>query len=36
MENIKKSEQITIDYSITEDDPNWNMKCECREKIVGK
>lgn len=36
MKNIKKSEQITIDYSITEDDPNWNMKCKCGEKNCRK
>ena len=29
MRNITKGEQITIDYSITEDDPYWKMECEC-------
>ena len=29
MKNIKKGNEITIDYSITEDDPSWQMKCEC-------
>ncbi len=32
MKNIKKSEQIMIDYSITEDDPNWKMNCKCGQK----
>ncbi|MFH1072932.1 MAG: SET domain-containing protein-lysine N-methyltransferase [Nanoarchaeota archaeon] len=27
--NIKKGEQITIDYSITDDDPSWIMHCKC-------
>jgi len=29
MQNIKKGEEITIDYSITEDDPYWKMTCVC-------
>lgn len=29
MKNIKKGNEITIDYSITEDDPSWKMRCDC-------
>jgi len=29
MKNIKKGEEVTIDYSITEDDPYWEMQCNC-------
>ena len=36
MKDIKKDEQITIDYSITEDDPYWNMKCNCEQKNCRK
>lgn len=36
MKNIRKNEQITIDYSITEDDPYWKMKCNCGQKNCRK
>ena len=36
MRNIKKDEEITIDYSTTEDDPYWKMKCGCEEKNCRK
>jgi len=36
MRNIKKDEEITIDYSITEEDPYWKMKCKCGEKNCRK
>ncbi len=36
MRNIKKDEEITIDYSITEDDPYWKMKCRCGNKNCRK
>ena len=36
MDNIKKGEEITIDYSITEDDPYWKMKCGCSNKDCRK
>ena len=29
MKPIKKDEEVTIDYSITEEDPYWKMKCRC-------
>ena len=29
MNNIKKGSEVTLDYSITEDDPSWEMKCSC-------
>lgn len=32
LRNIKKDEEITIDYSTTESDDLWEMKCKCREK----
>ncbi|MEK6844807.1 MAG: SET domain-containing protein-lysine N-methyltransferase [Nanoarchaeota archaeon] len=36
MKNINKNEEITLDYSITEDDPNWEMKCKCDDKKCRK
>ena len=30
--NILKGEEITIDYSPTEEDPFWKMKCQCHSK----
>lgn len=36
MKNIKRTEQITIDYSITEDDPFWKMRCKCGQKNCRK
>ena len=36
MKNIKKNEEITFNYSITEDDPYWKMKCSCRSKNCRK
>ncbi len=36
MKNIRKNEQITIDYSITEDDPYWKMKCNCEQTNCRK
>lgn len=36
MKNIKKDEEITIDYSITEEDPYWKMKCKCENKNCRK
>ena len=36
MKNIKKGNEITIDYSITEDDPFWQMKCECSHNNCRK
>ena len=36
MKNIKKGEEITIDYSITEEDPYWKMDCNCGEKNCRK
>lgn len=32
LRNIKKGEEITIDYSITEMDTLWHMKCRCGSK----
>ena len=32
MRNIKKDEEIHIDYSITEVDTMWHMRCNCKEK----
>jgi len=29
---IEKDEEITIDYSITEDDPYWKFRCNCKTK----
>lgn len=36
MRKIKKGEQVTIDYSITEDDPYWKMKCACGQRECRK
>jgi len=36
MKNIKESEQLMIDYSITENDPYWKMKCMCGQKNCRK
>lgn len=36
MRNIKKGEEITIDYSITEMEPLWEMKCKCGAKQCRK
>lgn len=30
IKNIKEGEEITLDYSITESDELWEMKCECK------
>lgn len=31
MKNIEKHEEITLDYSTTEADPSWHLKCNCSE-----
>lgn len=36
LRNIKKGEEITIDYSITEMDKLWYMKCNCGSKNCRK
>ena len=36
MRNIKKDEELTIDYSITENDPSWKMICNCNQKECRK
>lgn len=36
LKNIKKDEEITIDYSITEETVNWKMKCGCGSKGCRK
>jgi hypothetical protein len=36
MRNIEKGEEITIDYSITEADPYWKMKCKCGDRHCRK
>jgi SET domain-containing protein len=33
--NIKKGEQLTYDYEMTEDS-NWKMKCKCKTKSCRK
>lgn len=32
LRRIKKGEEVTIDYSITEDDPYWRLHCHCTSK----
>lgn len=36
LKNIKKGEEITIDYSITEAEKLWSMKCNCGYKNCRK
>ena len=36
IKKIKKGEEISIDYSITEEDIFWKMKCDCKEKNCRK
>lgn len=36
LRDIKEGEEITIDYSITECDDLWEMKCACGEKNCRK
>ena len=33
---IKIGQEITIDYSITDDDPFWKMKCKCKNRNCRK
>ena len=32
LENIAKGEEITIDYSMTDADPQWSLDCDCKTK----
>ena len=36
MKKIGKDDEITLDYSTTEEDPFWKMKCRCHEKTCRK
>lgn len=36
MRDIEKGEEITLDYSITEADPYWKMKCKCSDQNCRK
>src|SRR2546423_1930911 len=36
MRDIKKGEEITIDYSLTEADPYWKMRCKCGSRNCRK
>jgi hypothetical protein len=36
IKDIRKGAEITIDYSITDNDPLWKMKCKCRSKNCRK
>lgn len=36
MRTIEKGEEITLDYSITEADPYWKMKCKCGHRNCRK
>jgi len=29
LKKIKRGEEITVDYSLTDPDPNWSMHCKC-------
>ena len=32
LRNLKKDEEITMDYSLTEADEGWSINCSCKEK----
>ena len=34
--DIKANEEVTIDYSITDDDVFWEMACKCKSKACRK
>lgn len=34
--NIKRNEELTIDYSLTDADPHWLVKCHCGSKQCRK
>ena len=36
MRDIKKGKEITIDYSMTEEDPWWRMQCQCGQRSCRK
>ena len=36
MQSIKKGEEITIDYALSETFPLWHMKCNCKSKNCRK
>lgn len=36
LRNIKKGEELTFDYSITEDESFWEFKCNCKSKKCRK
>lgn len=36
LKNIKKNEELTIDYAITEMDMDWYIMCTCGNKICRK
>lgn len=36
MQDLKKGDEITIDYSMTDADPLWEMACECEAKDCRK
>ena len=32
LQQIKKDQEITCDYALTEEDPYWKMECHCGER----
>jgi hypothetical protein len=36
MRDIRKGEEITLDYSLTEADPDWRMRCKCGSRDCRK
>lgn len=36
LKNIPKGEEITFDYSLTDADPYWYMKCKCESRKCRK
>lgn len=36
LRDIRVGEELTIDYSVTEEDLNWMMKCSCGSKTCRK
>ncbi|MFA6445979.1 MAG: SET domain-containing protein-lysine N-methyltransferase [Candidatus Paceibacterota bacterium] len=36
LRDMKEGEEVTVDYSTIEGDPNWEMKCTCGERNCRK
>jgi len=36
LRDIKEDQEISIDYSMTDADPHWGLRCQCRSKKCRK